>query len=199
MKGPELAWLAPGEPVRAEAQAVLGLGLAWRGHLAEGLTVHEDALAEISAPDESALPPRIKMARGWLRLFVLRLNGEPAASLYAFRYNHVFYFYQSGFDPAYGKYSVGLVTMALSIKAAIEEGAEEYDFLRGDERYKFQWTNTVREIGKLVISPPRMGGAWYQGASQFSRGSRRLARRLLPKTLADAIAGGLRALEEWIG
>jgi DNA-binding CsgD family transcriptional regulator len=59
---------APGEPVRAEAQAVLGLGLAWQGHLAEGLTVHEDALAEISAPDESALPPRIKMARGWLRL-----------------------------------------------------------------------------------------------------------------------------------
>jgi hypothetical protein len=59
---------APGEPVRAEAQAVLGLGLAWQGQLAEGLTVHEDAFAEIPAPDESALPPRIKMAHGWLRL-----------------------------------------------------------------------------------------------------------------------------------
>ena len=59
---------APGEPVRAEAQAVLGLGLAWQGRLAEGLAVHEAALAEMETLAESALPPRIKMAHGWLRL-----------------------------------------------------------------------------------------------------------------------------------
>jgi DNA-binding CsgD family transcriptional regulator len=65
---------APGEPVRAEAQAVLGLGLAWQGRLAEGLSVHERALAEIDRADESALPPRITMAQGWLRL----ADGQPA-------------------------------------------------------------------------------------------------------------------------
>jgi DNA-binding CsgD family transcriptional regulator len=59
---------APQDPVRAEAQAVLGLGLAWQGRLAEGLAVQETALAEIPPPGESALPPRIKMAHGWLRL-----------------------------------------------------------------------------------------------------------------------------------
>ncbi len=59
---------APHEPVRAESQAVLGLGLAWQGRMSEGLAVQEAALAEIAAPDESALPPRIKMAHGWLRL-----------------------------------------------------------------------------------------------------------------------------------
>jgi CelD/BcsL family acetyltransferase involved in cellulose biosynthesis len=138
---------------------------------------------------------RLALARGWLRLFVLRLDGKPAASLYGFRYGGVFYFYQSGFDPAYAKHSVGLVTMALSIKSAIEEGAEEYDLLRGDEDYKFHWTRTVRELGQVVISPPGVGGALHQVASQFSRGSRRLARRVLPKTMADAIAGGLRVLD----
>jgi DNA-binding CsgD family transcriptional regulator len=59
---------APYEPVRAEAQAVLGLGLAWQGRLSEGLAVQEAALAEIPSPEESALPPRIRMAHGWLRL-----------------------------------------------------------------------------------------------------------------------------------
>ena len=127
------------------------------------------------------------LARGWLRLFVLRLNGKPAASLYGFRYNGVFYFYQSGFDPAYRKHSVGLVTMALTIKAALEEGAEECDLLHGGEEYKFHWTHAVREIGQLVVYPTRVGGTLYQGAIQFSRGSRRLARRVLPKTLADVI------------
>jgi len=137
----------------------------------------------------------LALARGWLRLFVLRLDGKPAASLYGFRYGGVFYFYQSGFDPAYAKHSVGLATMALSIKAAIEEGAEEYDLLRGDEDYKFHWTCTVRELGQVVISPPGMGGALHQVASRFSWGSRQLARRVLSKTMVDAIAGGLRVLD----
>ncbi len=58
----------PYEPVRAEAQAVLGLGLAWQGRLSEGLAVQEASLAETPFPEQSALPPRIKMAHGWLLL-----------------------------------------------------------------------------------------------------------------------------------
>src|SRR5207245_43184 len=77
--------------------------------------------------------------RGWLRLSELRLDGRPAASLYGFRYRDTFSFYQSGFDPAYARDSVGLVTMGLAIRSAIEEGAAEYDLLHGDEAYKFQW------------------------------------------------------------
>ena len=138
---------------------------------------------------------QLALARDWLRLFVLRLDGKPAASLYGINYNGVFYFYQSGFDPDYGNHSVGLVTMALAIKAAIKEGAEEYDLLHGDERYKFHWAQELREIDELVVYRPRVAGTFYQGAIQFSRGSRRLARRVLPKTLADAITAALRALD----
>src|SRR6266536_3160583 len=58
----------PYEPVCAEAQAVLGLGLAWQGRLSEGLAVQEASLAETPFPEQSALPPRIKMAHGWLLL-----------------------------------------------------------------------------------------------------------------------------------
>ena len=58
----------PGESVRAEAQALLGLGLAWQGRLADGLAMHEDALAEIETPDDGSLPSRIRMAHGWLLL-----------------------------------------------------------------------------------------------------------------------------------
>jgi hypothetical protein len=39
----------------AEAQAVLGLGLAWQGRIDEGLAVQEAALAEIPSGAESAL------------------------------------------------------------------------------------------------------------------------------------------------
>ncbi|MGD9528929.1 MAG: AAA family ATPase [Dehalococcoidia bacterium] len=59
---------APGDAVRAEAHAVLGLGLAWLGRLDEGLAAHRSGLNEIEAPNQSGLPPRIRMATGWMLL-----------------------------------------------------------------------------------------------------------------------------------
>lgn len=124
---------------------------------------------------------RLALERGWLRLFVLWLDGKPAASLYGFRYQRVFSFYQSGFDPSYSKHSVGLVTMGLAIKRAIEEGAEEYDLLHGDERYKFQWAREARELGRVELYPPRLRGLLYRKTMAFSRTARQMARRLRPQ------------------
>jgi CelD/BcsL family acetyltransferase involved in cellulose biosynthesis len=102
------------------------------------------------------------LRRGWLRLYLLRLNGRPASAIYAFRYGPTFSFYQSGFDPEYARHSVGVAAMALSIKSAIEEGAEEYDFLHGDEAYKFHWARQSRELSRLRLFPPGRRGWCYQ-------------------------------------
>ena len=122
---------------------------------------------------------RRALAQGWLRLFELRLDGRAAASLYGFRYRETFSFYQSGLDPAYAKDSVGLVTMGLAIQSAIEEGVSEYDFLHGDEAYKFQWAGQARELARLELYPPRWRGLLYQQAIALGRGARRTARRVL--------------------
>jgi len=133
---------------------------------------------------------RLALEQGWLRLFVLWLDGKPAASLYGFSHHRVFYYFQAGFDPIYGKYSVGLVTMGLAIKSAIEEGVEEYDLLHGDEPYKFHWARAARELGRLELYPPGARGLLYKGTLEVSRTTKRMARRVLPKTLADRIATG---------
>jgi len=102
---------------------------------------------------------QIALERGWLRLYVLRLDGRPAACLYGFLYARTFYFYQSGLDAAYDKHSVGLVTMGLAIRSAIEEGAEEYDLLHGSEAYKSHWSRDSRNLGRLEMYPPQ-GLGW---------------------------------------
>jgi len=135
----------------------------------------------------------LALRRGWLRLFLLRLDGAPAAAFYGFRYGRTFYFYQSGFDPAYGKLSVGLVAMGLTIRKALEEGAAEFDFLHGDEAYKSLWAPQHREIGRLEIYPPRARGAIQRRVNDFGRGARRLARRAMPRALADRIAAALKS------
>jgi CelD/BcsL family acetyltransferase involved in cellulose biosynthesis len=130
---------------------------------------------------------RLALQRGWLRLFVLRLDGRAAASLYGFIYNRTFYFYQQGFDPRYAKRSLGLVMTGLTIEGAIKEGAEEYDFLRGEEEFKFLWARQKRELRRLDLYPPTMTGWLHKQALERNRAARRMARKLLPKTVADRI------------
>jgi len=115
----------------------------------------------------------IALQRGWLRLFMLHLDGKPVASIYAFKYGKVFYFYQSGFDPAYASHSVGLVTMGLTIQRAMGEGAEEYDMLHGDEQYKFLWARNGRDLVRLDCYPPNAEGALYRRAMRLRQGLKR--------------------------
>jgi CelD/BcsL family acetyltransferase involved in cellulose biosynthesis len=130
--------------------------LCWSERGGSG-ALHTDAL--VAFHDEFS---RLALARGWLRLYLLTLDDEPAAAWYGFHHNGVFSFYQSGFDPRFSKHSVGLVTMGLAIKRAIEEGARIYDFLLGDERYKFLWAHEERELVKLASYPPSVRGALYR-------------------------------------
>jgi CelD/BcsL family acetyltransferase involved in cellulose biosynthesis len=116
--------------------------------------------------------------RGWLRLFVLRLNEKPVACIYGFCYRRVFYFYQSGFDPAFANYSVGLVTMGLAIKNALEEGAREYDLLHGNERYKSHWSRKSRDIGRLELYPPGGFGRMWRLSVELGRASKTTVKRL---------------------
>ncbi len=101
--------------------------------------------------------------RGWLRMFVLQVNGAPAAVMYGFLYNRTFYFYQHGFDDSYQQYSIGLVLMARSIRAALEEGAVEFDMLWGTEPYKFLWASRTRELHNIHLFPPHLGGRLHRG------------------------------------
>ncbi|MFN8487842.1 MAG: GNAT family N-acetyltransferase [Caldilineaceae bacterium] len=89
---------------------------------------------------------------GWLRLHQLRVGDEVIAMLYCFHYNNVLSYYQSGYDPEWYKYSPGSQVIAYAIQRAIQEGASEFDFLRGAEPYKFKWTEQVRHDLNLEVT-----------------------------------------------
>lgn len=81
------------------------------------------------------------LENGWLRLFFLLDGKKEVAALYCFAYDGVYYYYQSGRDPAYAKYRVGFVLMNLVIQEAIREGARRFDMLTGEEVYKYRWAD----------------------------------------------------------
>lgn len=59
------------------------------------------------------------------------------ASVMAFMNDSHTLLYNSGFDPVYSYYSVGFLVKAFLLKKSIEQGKTIYDFLRGNERYKY--------------------------------------------------------------
>jgi CelD/BcsL family acetyltransferase involved in cellulose biosynthesis len=89
---------------------------------------------------------------GWLRLYFIEVNGVKAASMLCFDYNNEFLLYNSGFDPEqFAHLSPGNVLTAYTIQDAIHLGRTRYDFLRGDEVYKFRFGAVAEPVYDLEI------------------------------------------------
>jgi CelD/BcsL family acetyltransferase involved in cellulose biosynthesis len=93
-------------------------------------------------------------AEGLIRLFMLRINGRPAAAVLCFDAGSYLYMYNSGYDPEFSGLSVGLVSKALCLRWAIENGKTGIDFLRGDEPYKYDLGAADQQIYSLHVTRP---------------------------------------------
>ncbi len=90
--------------------------------------------------------------RGWLQLDFLEIAGARAASILNFVYQNDVLVYNSGYDPEkYGQYSPGIVLFAFSIQDAIAAHRRRYDFLRGDEEYKYRFGARNTHVYELHI------------------------------------------------
>jgi CelD/BcsL family acetyltransferase involved in cellulose biosynthesis len=92
------------------------------------------------------------LRRGSLRLHAARVEGRIIAALYGFRHGKRASYYLSGFDPAWQRFSPGTVMIGYAIEEAVREGAEQFDFLRGQERYKYYWGAKDQPTWKVVSS-----------------------------------------------
>lgn len=76
---------------------------------------------------------------GWLQLNFLQIAGEQVAAYLNFDYNNRILVYNSGLDPEKAAaLSPGIVLLAYNIEHAIAHGYDEFNFLRGDEPYKYR-------------------------------------------------------------
>jgi CelD/BcsL family acetyltransferase involved in cellulose biosynthesis len=106
---------------------------------------------------------------GMLRLHTLTLDGVTRAALYCFQKGSRCYYYLGGFEPEMARLSLGTVLTARAIRHAIEQdGAAEFDFLRGDEGYKYKWGAQDRYNLRLSITRPGVRSALLEGAGKVS-------------------------------
>jgi CelD/BcsL family acetyltransferase involved in cellulose biosynthesis len=86
-----------------------------------------------------------------MKLYFLEIDRRPAAGVMCFDYRNRRYLYNSGYDLNYSRLSVGLLSKVLSIGEGIEAGCRIYDFLRGDEGYKYRLGGQSVPVHKCLI------------------------------------------------
>ena len=87
--------------------------------------------------------PRLLDA-GLLRLRTLLIEGRVAGVYYGLQDKRSAYAYLGGFDPDFGFESPGTVLIGAALEDAAAAGCSEFDFLRGQEPYKFGWGAIAR-------------------------------------------------------
>ena len=89
---------------------------------------------------------------GLLKLFFLEIDGELVAASLCFDYGSSRLLYNSGYNPDYAYYSVGLLLNALCLRDAIEQGKGYFDFLRGSEPYKYHLGGKNQILYQMVVT-----------------------------------------------
>ncbi len=90
-------------------------------------------------------------AAGWAALWLLWLEDRPAAALFCLEYGGTIGLYNSGFDPEARALSPGVVLVARTIEDAIRRGFRRYDFLRGDEPYKYGFGAVPTDVLRITL------------------------------------------------
>lgn len=98
---------------------------------------------------------QVLQARGWLQLAFIEIEGTKAAGLLNFDYQGSILVYNSGYDPGqFAHLSPGWVLTARCIEHAIALGRRKFDFLRGNEDYKYRFGGRDTEVRRLLIARP---------------------------------------------
>lgn len=91
--------------------------------------------------------------RGALRLWFLDSDAGPLASFITLEWDDRVGLYNSGFDPARAALAPGLVLLAHVVQDAIARTKGRFDFLRGEERYKYEFGPVPEDVWNVRLGP----------------------------------------------
>jgi CelD/BcsL family acetyltransferase involved in cellulose biosynthesis len=118
--------------------------LRWRGRAdrslfgdRRGQDFHRAALRAIAGQDVA-------------RILTLKLDGRPIAFHYYFVLGKVMYVHRLAFDPAFARFSPGLVNTLDALEAAAAEGVTRVEYLGGGERYKLELSDSIDPLGEGI-------------------------------------------------
>jgi len=90
---------------------------------------------------------------GLVRLWLLDSAVGPLATFLILEWDGTVGVYNSGFHPEWASLAPGLVLLGHILRDAIDRGKRRLDFLRGEERYKYDFGPTPEDVYNVTIAP----------------------------------------------
>jgi CelD/BcsL family acetyltransferase involved in cellulose biosynthesis len=153
--------------IRRKARRLEESGIPWRWYIvqqAETLDAEAEDFLRLMANDPAKaefLTPlmRQQMLRtircafdaGCLQLSFLEIDGQKAAAYLSFDYLNRIWVYNSGLDRQFVEFSPGWVLLTYLLRWANENGRIEFDFMRGDEEYKYRFGAANRMVVRAEL------------------------------------------------
>lgn len=101
--------------------------------------------------DQMKATMRCAFANNCLQLAFLLVGGQKAAGYVSFDFLNRIWVYNSGINRLYRSYSPGWVLLGYMLKWANEHGREEFDFMRGNEEYKYKFGAIDRFVLRTTL------------------------------------------------
>ena len=90
---------------------------------------------------------------GYLWMAFLSVDGVKAAGCVNFDYKNKLWGYNSGVNRDFMELSPGWVLLGYQIQWACEHGRYEFDFMRGDEEYKYRFGGVNQFVMRAILKP----------------------------------------------
>ena len=101
--------------------------------------------------DQMSTSVRTAHEYGYLWLSFLEIDGVKAAATLCFDYKNKLWGYNSGVSFEYRELSPGWVIMGHDIQWCCENGRTEFDFMRGDEEYKYRMGGVNKYVMRVRV------------------------------------------------
>lgn len=143
----------------------VGLPVGWyivqqSEKLEEEVEAFMSLMAQDPAKDHFLTPPmraqmqitaRAAFDAGWLQLAFMTVNGVKAAGYFNFDYDGHIWVYNSGLNFEMRELSPGWVLLGNLLQWANENQRRTFDFMRGDEDYKYRFGGVDRRVVRVKI------------------------------------------------
>jgi CelD/BcsL family acetyltransferase involved in cellulose biosynthesis len=90
--------------------------------------------------------------KGWIELYLLSVDKIPAASLLTFVHGNELSLYNIAYNPRFSAFSPGIFLFAQVLERAVSMGIDRVDFLRGGEKYKYNFGAKECKIKDFILS-----------------------------------------------
>lgn len=121
-------------------------------------------------------------AAGWLRMYLLHLDGKPAAHILGAEYNNEYFALKTSYDSEFKAASPGQAIFFYALRDAFERKLRVFDFLGNDSRWKGELANAERRhVAVCAHSKLDAYCAWHR---LYETNLKPFARENAPKLVA---------------